>query len=358
MHIVCPECTTGFDIDDSAFANGNARNVICAKCEHQWLVEAPISAKDIPIGEDTEMIGNLLSMKDGNTPDRLRPTGSHNLMDDDVASMIDNADADPNAPNDKKKKKKKFNTVKPKVPKSHNAIKLQQAVEHLYNSNLTASEQRLLEEQAITEFMPPIAAKIFNKISKNPLLLYSRISNFQSFFSSVGERTLIYRFYKGYDYMSDHISTLTIAWMLLLSSIMIFLAIFFGWRDTAVSQFPKLDPIYAYLGMGHDVLGRGITLSLPSVRLNDQGDIEKLEINGQLTNQNPNEINVPLLLGTLENDQQRAVFSWVFRAKKNKLKTGEVTNYETSLTNFPSDSHKLIISFTTPEEASALIALQ
>lgn len=351
MKIQCPQCSSEFEIPDQAFKSGKPRDLICSNCEHQWTVDPnkTPNAKDIPVGEDTEMVGDLLAMKDGKTPDRLRPAGSHNLMDDDVASIIDNADPNPDQP---KENKPQVTEVK---SKDEETIDLRQVRKQQQQQ---VQDDKNYSSAAVAEFMSPLMAKILPKISKNPLKIYSKIKQFNELLGILWRKTFIYKTYSALDSFSNYVSTLMISWLMFGFFIIFSIIFLIGWRDFVVDIFPEMEPVYAFTGIGHDVLGKGLELSLPNVKLDDSEDVQKLEIAGEVTNQSAVTQEVPLMLGTLEDENQVPLFIWVFRTQKEELKPGETTEFLTVLTRFPNESRKLVITFTTPEEAGSLIALQ
>jgi predicted Zn finger-like uncharacterized protein len=118
------------------------------------------------------------------------------------------------------------------------------------------------------------------------------------------------------------------------------------WRQRVVAQWPDARELYASVGIDVPILGEGLELSnITFVRQTIDGE-PVLVVHGEIFNKTQQKQPVPNLLATLQDDQKRWLFDWVFKIDKAELDPGETAAFTTTAKKPPEGSRRLSVTFT------------
>lgn len=132
-------------------------------------------------------------------------------------------------------------------------------------------------------------------------------------------------------------------------------------KDTLVEQSDMFRSFYAAAGLAtpvpHDASLGAQVLRIsypppPPARLLENGNLSQ-EITGSIENPTQRTVRIPDLKGTMLDENDNVVFTWIFPPPTLVLNGGQTVMFDTKVENFPRTARQLRIGFDTDEQAGA-----
>jgi predicted Zn finger-like uncharacterized protein len=117
-------------------------------------------------------------------------------------------------------------------------------------------------------------------------------------------------------------------------------------KNEIMIWLPATERLYAMVGMGPAVLGRGLQIVEPQPKKEVDGNDEILIVEGEIRNITEKPVEVPLMRGALLDAQGKELHIWTFTAAKSRIAPGELARYRTEFRNPPPEAQSLDITFT------------
>jgi hypothetical protein len=117
-------------------------------------------------------------------------------------------------------------------------------------------------------------------------------------------------------------------------------------KQQVMIWFPATQRLYAMVGAGPAVLGRGLQIVEPKPTKEVDGNDQILVVEGKIRNISNAAVNIPLMRGALLDKQGKELSIWTFTAAKSRIKPGETAQYHTEFRNPPKNAESLDITFT------------
>lgn len=300
MLIVCPSCSTGYQIGPTALGAAG-RAVRCAHCKNTWFAtpESALEQVALPVAPPTAVRAPL--------PPTAPPPAAEDSFD--IATASDFSVEGVLPPDD--------------VPATEEPEKPPTAADA---PPLVPADPVEPAEPAGAKFDPAAADDIETIAARRARHAYA---------DRKGARTLLQRI-------------LSLPMLIVVLAAMLLGVL--QWRATVVRYFPQTGSLFAALGLPVNL--RGLNFQEVKTRSEFHDGVMVLVVEGVIVNLTRNTLEVPRLRFGLRNGTGHEVYAWTALPSRTLLGSGDGLPFRTRLASPPSDGRDVIVRFFNRRDAA------
>lgn len=307
MQIVCPNCTTSYQVSAEAIGE-NGRSVRCVRCQSVWfaapapmvMAAPPISPADEPVHEEKAFTAEL-GTEPAAPPEPDPPAASEAAP----APPVDEPETTPSSPE----------------------VAVETAPAALADIPIPIEDAPSLVPAV--DGGPPISAEVDNGPPDVESVAARRARN------------------KARQRRSRWRVPLPAVIVVLVAACVVLL----GWRKDVVRYAPQLASFYNALGLPVNL--RGLTFTDVKIGNEIHDGVPVLVVEGTIVNNVSTAVDVPRLRFALRNATGAEVYSWTAVPTQPVLQPGETLPFRSRLASPPAEGHDIQVRFFTRRDAVA-----